>query len=78
MKFDTHEDAIKQYYNYNVHYTTMGIVLKDYKQQLRAKIRTPAYINVKLLKGNQPRKQYLFISLYKNNLINDYLTYFSR
>ena len=76
FKFDNPDDAVKHYNHYTGDYSTMGVVLKDYKQQLRTKIRTPAYIQVKLLKGNQPNKQYLFVSLYKTNSVNEYLTYF--
>ena len=76
FKFDNPDDAVKQYNHYSMDYTTMGVVLKDYNQHIRTKIRTPAYIKVKLLKGNQPNKQYLFVSLYKTNRVNDYLTYF--
>lgn len=72
---DTYENIYNYYNNINCPYYILGINIYN-KNGSRTKIRNSNYINVKILKGNQPKLQYNYLCLKKENKINEFLVYF--
>jgi hypothetical protein len=57
-------------------YKMVGIMINHKKTGTRTKIRNAAYEEIRLLRGNQPKLQYRYLELRKQNKLNDYLLYF--
>lgn len=72
---DTYENIYNYYNNINCPYYILGINIYN-KNGTRTKIRNTNYVNVKILKGNQPKLQYNYLCLKKENKINEFLVYF--
>jgi len=72
---DTYENIYNYYNNINCPYYILGINIYN-KNGSRTKIRNANYVNVKILKGNQPKLQYNYLCLKKENKINQFLVYF--
>ena len=54
----------------------MGFVLKELESGIRCKFRNPCYEEIKLLRGNQPKLLYQYISLRKLGKVGTYLNYY--
>ena len=54
----------------------MGFILKENTSGIRCKFRNPNYEEVKLLRGNQPKLLFQYISLRKQGSVGTYLKYF--
>ena len=78
-RYDTYTDytsVINAFASMNTPYTVLGIVIKNMETGERCKIRNPNYEQVRLLRGNQPKLQYLYLSLRKEGKIKEYLQYY--
>ena len=60
----------------DLHYTTLGCMIKCKKTGKRAKIRNPTYEKVRHLRGNNPKIQFQYYYLRKMGKVRDYLYYF--
>ena len=69
------QELLDYYCSMNTNILVMGIVIRNINGD-RIKIRNPNYEYLKNLKGNNPKLQYQFLTLYKNNKIKEYLYYF--
>ena len=67
---------IDQYASKNTPYNIQGVVFNNITQNTRSKIRNPIYEEVRLLKGNQPKIQYRYLTLRQQNKVSDYLKIF--
>jgi hypothetical protein len=75
-KFHNYSELIHKYASINTPYYVMGVVIYNLETGERTKIRNPIYEEVKLLRGNQPKKQYQYICLRKQGKVGEYLKYF--
>ncbi len=73
-KFDSYNELIQKFSNAN--YSVKGVVIRNIDNNQRCKIRNKNYEHVKQLKGNQPKLEYLYLSLRKENRVNEYLYYY--
>lgn len=67
---------IETYASMNTPYYFMGFVLHNLNTGERCKIRNPVYEQVRQLKGNQPKLQYQYLVLRKENRVQEYLAYY--
>ena len=72
----TIKEAREKYASRNTDFGCVGVVLKDLKQGWRSKIRNPVYEEVKKLRGNIPKLQYLYLVLRQSGSVKKYLEYF--
>ena len=70
------DDLKYKYASMNTPYHVMGFVLKENTTGMRCKFRNPNYEEVKLLRGNQPKLLFQYISLRKQGSVATYLRYF--
>jgi hypothetical protein len=78
-RYDSYTDyaiVIHTFASMNTPYQILGVVVKNMENGERCKIRNPNYEQVRLLRGNQPKLQYLYLSLRKEGKIKDYLQYY--
>jgi hypothetical protein len=75
FKFTNYYD-LKSYYSNNIDYTHLGIIIKENATGMRMKFRNKNYEKVRMLKGNQPKLLYHYITLRNSDNINDYLKYY--
>jgi len=78
-RYDSYSDyasIIHTFASMNTPYQILGVVIKNLENGERCKIRNPNYEQVRLLRGNQPKLQYLYLSLRKEGKIKDYLQYY--
>lgn len=75
--FDTYSNLITHYASLNTPTTIMGIVIKHSNGD-RTKIRNPNYEHVKKLRGNNNKLQFHYLTLYKENKVNEYLIFFPK
>lgn len=69
-------NTILNFYNsFTIDYHIVGIVICD-KNGNRTKIRNPNYEKVRKLRGNQPKLQYNYLSLRKENKLNEFLSHY--
>jgi hypothetical protein len=71
-----YSELIETYASMNSHYDIMGVVLYNSVTGERAKIRNPLYEEVKYLRGNQPKLQYQYLCLRRENRVKEFLTYY--
>jgi len=64
------------YTSKNLNYKIMGVVIRDKHTNIRTKIRNPCYEMVRRLRGNNPKLQYHYYTLLKENMIHLFLTYY--
>jgi len=57
-------------------YDVLGFVLHNVQTGERSKIRNPVYEQVRALRGNQPKLQYQYLTLRKQNRVKDFLKYY--
>jgi hypothetical protein len=70
-------DNLDKYLNIPNYYNVVGVVLYNVTTNERTKIRNPAYEYVRKLRGNQPKLQYHYLCLRKQNKVSEFLKYFS-
>ena len=75
-EFDSYAELIEKYASMNTPYHILGFVLRNTKTGERAKIRNPVYEQVRSLRGNQPKLQYQYICLRKENKVRDFLKFY--
>ncbi len=69
------DDIEKYFASMNSAYYYPGIMIYHSSGE-RAKVRNPTYEGVKILRGNQPKLQYQYLSLRKAGKVRDYLMYY--
>jgi hypothetical protein len=74
--FSTIKEARDKYASRNTDFGCVGVVLKDLNQGWRSKIRNPVYEEVKQMRGNIPKLQYLYLVLRQSGGVKKYLEYF--
>ena len=73
--FITSYDDINNHYNSNVPYYCVGSMIFN-EDGTRSKIRNNNYEYVRKLRGNQPKLQYNYLCLKKENKVKEYLQYY--
>ena len=73
--FDTYSNLLTNYASLNTPTTIMGIVVKHVNGD-RTKFRNPNYEHVKKLRGNNNKIQFQYLTLHKENKVNEYLRYY--
>ena len=79
MTYDSnrsYEELYNFYTNKTLNYTIMGVIIRDKSTNIRTKIRNPCYEMVRRLRGNNPKLQYHYYSLLKEDIIFLFLTYY--
>lgn len=71
----TFDNLYNLYNNGSIQYDIVGCIVTDINGN-RTKIRNINYEKVRKLRGNQPKLQYNYLSLRKDNKLNDFLTYY--
>ena len=71
--FKNYQEAKDRYGSTTTDYKLVGLVIKDYENNLRTKIRNPVYEEIKILKGNHSKKQFLYLVLRQNHQVSKYL-----
>jgi hypothetical protein len=74
--YKTRKEAVDNHATRNTHYACMGIVMKNYSAGWRSKIRNPVYEDVKQLRGNIPKLQFLYLTLRHSGNVKNYLQYY--
>jgi hypothetical protein len=74
-KFDLFEDLETMANNYDT-FEKVGIMIYSKKDNMRTKLRNPKYEHVRRLRGNQPKLEYHFLTLKKENKTDEYLKYY--
>ena len=73
--FDTYANLVKNYASLNTPTLIMGVIIKNINGD-RTKVRNPNYEHVKKLRGNNCKLQFQYLTLHKENKINEYLKYY--
>tara|TARA_B100000902_G_scaffold395060_1_gene452769 strand:+ start:16837 stop:18156 length:1320 start_codon:yes stop_codon:yes gene_type:complete len=71
----SYDNIQNDFINNKMPYYCVGIVLHNI-DGTRSKIRNNSYENVRKLRGNQPKLQFNYLSLKKDNKIKEYLSYY--
>ena len=74
--WETYSELIEKYASMNTQYDILGVVLYNARTGERSKIRNPVYEEVRVLRGNQPKLQYQYLSLRAHGKVGDFLTYY--
>lgn len=70
-------DKIKEKYaSIQDNYRNMGVMIYNKITGIRTKVLCDSYINMKLLRGNNPNIQYQYICLRRTNKVQEFLEYF--
>lgn len=69
-------EATDHHASRNTDFGCVGIILKNYRKGWRAKIRNPVYEEVKQLRGNSPKLQFLYLTLRHSGNVSKYLRFF--
>ena len=69
-------EARERHATRNTHFGCVGVVLKNYETGWRSKLRNPVYEEVKMLRGNSPKHQFLYLTLRHSGNLAKYLQYF--
>lgn len=72
----SYEELYDFYTSKTLSYKIMGVVIRNKETNIRTKIRNPCYEMVRRLRGNNPKLQYHYYSLLKENMIQLFLTYY--
>jgi len=75
-QFTDYSSVIDTFASTNTPYHIMGIIIKNYNNGERCKIRNPNYEEVKNLKGNHTKNQYLYLVLRNTGKLKDYFKFF--
>lgn len=74
--YETVHEAKQQHATRNTDFSCVGVVLKNYDNGWRSKIRNPVYEDVKKMRGNSPKKQFLYLTLRHSGNVGKYLRYY--
>jgi hypothetical protein len=74
--FNDYSELIEKFASPNTPYDIMGIVVKNTVTHQRMKIRNPTYEEIRQLRGNQSKTQYLYLTLRKEGRIPEFLKYY--
>ena len=75
-KFEKYSQLIEKYSSMNTSYNIVGVVIRNKTTGERSKIRNPVYEQVRMLRGNQPKLQYQYLSLRKEGKVGEFLKYY--
>ena len=76
-KYKNHKEAKDAHATRNTYFGCVGVIIKNYETGCRSKIRNPVYEEVKSLRGNHPKLQYLYLVLRQSGSVSKYLHYFN-
>lgn len=74
--YSDHSELIEKFASNETNYNILGFVLYDSDTGERSKVRNPAYEEVRRLRGNQPKPQYHYLCLRRENKVSKFLEYF--
>tara|TARA_B110001469_G_C9648569_1_gene329552 strand:- start:7747 stop:8925 length:1179 start_codon:yes stop_codon:yes gene_type:complete len=60
----------------NTDFSCVGVIIKNYDTGWRSKIRNPVYEEVKKMRGNSPKRQFLYLTLRHSGNVGKYLRYY--
>ena len=69
-------ELAEKYASMNTPYTCMGVVIYNKVTGERTKLRNPVYEHVRKLRGNQPKLEYQYLCLRKEQKVDDFLKYY--
>ena len=72
---NSYEELVNYYGSENTPYFCVGIMIYN-KNGDRTKIRNPNYEIIRKLRGNQPKLQYQYLCLRKENKVKDFLNFY--
>jgi hypothetical protein len=70
------QEAREKHATRNTYFGEVGVIVKNYETGWRSKIRNPLYEEVKQLRGNYPKLQYLYLVLRGSGNVKRYLGYY--
>ena len=73
FEYKHHNEAKEKHASRNTDFSTVGIIIKNYETGWRSKIRNPVYEEVKHLRGNFPKLQFLYLVLRQSGSVSKYL-----
>jgi len=76
IQFEKYHELVEKYASMNTPYNILGVVIHNMYTGERTKIRNPVYEQVRLLRGNQPKLQYQYLSLRKDGKVKDFLKFY--
>lgn len=76
MTENNKNDITNKYASPSTDYSIMGINLFNTETGQRTKIRNPAYEELKKLRGNQAKIEYHYLTLRKNNKLDEFIHFF--
>ena len=74
--YETYSELIEKYASMNSNYDILGFVLYNRQTYERTKVRNPVYEQVRELRGNQPKTQYQYLCLRRENKVSDFLKFY--
>ncbi len=74
--YQTRKEAVDNHATRNTDYSCVGVIMKNYSTGWRSKIRNPVYEDVKRLRGNIPKLQFLYLTLRHSGNVAKYLNYY--
>lgn len=74
--YTNHKAARDNHASRNTDFSCVGVVVKNYETGWRSKIRNPVYEEVKLLRGNHPKLQFLYLILRQSGSVKKYLKFY--
>jgi hypothetical protein len=75
-EFSIYANAWSHFTEKSLSYNVMGCVIRNKTTNERSKIRNPNYEKIRRLRGNQPKLQYHYFVLLKDNKIQEFLKYY--
>ena len=76
--WDSYDDLIQKFKNAEEPYDKVGIMIKNVRTGERCKYRNEIYEEIRFLRGNQPKFQYQYISLRRQDQVKKFLKYYLR
>lgn len=73
---ETYEELDKKFASSNTQYNVLGYVVYNKTTGERMKVRNPMYEEIKILRGNQTKLQFQYLSLRCQGKVKDYLKYY--
>jgi hypothetical protein len=74
--YKTMKEAKENHATRNTDFSCVGIMIKNYNKGWRSKMRNPVYEDVKQLRGNCPKQQFLYMTLRHGGNVGKYLSYY--
>jgi hypothetical protein len=75
-EYNTYSELIDTYASMNSNYDILGFVLYNRETGERTKVRNPIYEQVRSLRGNQPKSQYQYLCLRRENKVAEFLKFY--